>query len=61
MFRFKKVIYLYDNNITHISGLSNLKNLTQLYLQNNKIEKIDGLNQLTNLVTLYYILTILNI
>ncbi|ORX54298.1 outer arm dynein light chain 1 [Piromyces finnis] len=47
------VLYLYDNCINHISGLSSLTNLTQLYLQNNKIEKINGLEHLSNLTILH--------
>ncbi|KAI8817363.1 uncharacterized protein EV422DRAFT_541540 [Fimicolochytrium jonesii] len=38
------VLYLYDNKITHITGLSGCLNLSQLYLQNNQIEEIEGLD-----------------
>ena len=40
----KKVLYLYDNKITSISGLEECHSLTRLYLQNNLIEKIEGLD-----------------
>eukprot|EP01135_Chromosphaera_perkinsii_P012196 Nk52_evm15s2612 gene=Nk52_evmTU15s2612 len=51
-----RVIYLYDNRITAIQGLSHgqlASTLTHLYLQNNNIERIENLNHLEALQKLY--------
>ena len=42
-----------DNNITDISSLKNLTNLTELYLNSNNIKDISSLKDLTNLTHLY--------
>ncbi|KXZ54797.1 hypothetical protein GPECTOR_4g868 [Gonium pectorale] len=48
-----QVLYLYDNQITVIEGLSYLRRLTHLYLANNAITAISGLDGLPNLQKLY--------
>lgn len=47
------VLYLFNNEITKIENLNNLKNLTCLYLQRNKIQKIENLHALGKLRKLY--------
>lgn len=47
------VLYLFNNEITKIENLDNLKNLTCLYLQRNKIKKIENLQTLKKLRKLY--------
>ena len=46
-------LYLANNTITDVSGLSNLTNLTKLELGNNLISDVSGLSNLTNLTELY--------
>jgi Leucine-rich repeat (LRR) protein len=48
-----KELYLWDNNITDISPLAGLTNLTELDLEVNKISDITPLDALTNLSKLY--------
>lgn len=43
------VLYLYDNQLTHIHNLGFASNLTHLYMQNNNITHIDNLSNLQNL------------
>lgn len=43
------VLYLYDNELTHIHNLDFASNLTHLYMQNNNITHIDNLSNLQNL------------
>lgn len=43
------VLYLYDNQITHICNLDFAFNLTHLYMQNNNISQIDNLSNLQKL------------
>ena len=45
-------LWLNNNSINVIEGLSTLKKLVCLYLQGNVIEKIEGLDELENLETL---------
>lgn len=47
------VLYLYDNQITHICNLNFASNLTHLYLQNNKITHIENLSCLKKLSKLW--------
>ncbi|KAM8822379.1 protein phosphatase 1 regulatory subunit 42 isoform 2-T2 [Spinachia spinachia] len=47
------VLYLYDNQITHICNLGFASNLTHLYMQNNNITHIDNLGNLQKLSKLY--------
>jgi Leucine-rich repeat (LRR) protein len=46
-------LYLSDNNITDISALANLTNLTELHLSYNNVTDISALANLTNLTNLY--------
>ncbi len=48
-----KVLYLFDNYIEIIEGLSTMKNLIQLSLYNNQITKMEGLEDLVSLRKLY--------
>ena len=48
-----KVIYLFDNLIDRIEGLSSLKNLIQLSLYNNHIYRMEGMEGLISLRRLY--------
>ncbi len=48
-----KVLYLFDNMIQQIEGVSKLKNLIQLSLYNNQIVKMEGLDNLGALRRLY--------
>lgn len=48
-----QTLYLYNNKITKMDGLSSFCNLEHLYLQNNQIEKIDNLSILRKLKKLY--------
>ncbi|XP_062841763.1 protein phosphatase 1 regulatory subunit 42 isoform X3 [Trichomycterus rosablanca] len=48
-----QVLYLYDNQITHICNLNFASNLTHLYLQNNIITKIENLSSLQKLSKLF--------
>lgn len=43
------VLYLYDNQITHICNLGFASNLTHLYMQNNNITRIENLSNLQKL------------
>lgn len=47
------VLYLYDNQLTHIPNLLQNQLLSMLYLQNNQISKIEGLAHLNRLTKLY--------
>ena len=47
------VLYLYDNQLTHIHNLGFASNLTHLYMQNNNITHIDNLSNLQNLSKLW--------
>lgn len=47
------VLYLYDNELTHIHNLDFASNLTHLYMQNNNITHIDNLSNLQNLSKLW--------
>lgn len=47
------MLYLFNNHISKIDNLDNLKNLTCLYLQRNKITKIENLQALGKLRKLY--------
>ncbi|XP_060581543.1 protein phosphatase 1 regulatory subunit 42-like isoform X3 [Ruditapes philippinarum] len=47
------VLYLYDNQLTHIPNLHQNQHLTMLYLQNNNISRIEGLAHLVRLTKLY--------
>ncbi len=47
------VLYLYDNQITHICNLGFASNLTHLYMQNNNITHIDNLSNLQKLSKLW--------
>lgn len=49
MCRNLKVLYLYNNDITHIPNLEFAYNLTHLYMQNNNIARIENLSNLENL------------
>ena len=46
------VLYLYDNQISHLSNLGFARGLTHLYLQNNRIARMDGLSGLHSLAKL---------
>lgn len=46
---------LYDNLISHIKGLEELKNLTSLDLSFNKIKHIKNVNHLQKLTQLYFV------
>merc|ERR1711871_149960 len=46
-------MYLYDNQISQIEGLTNVHSLKDLYLQNNNIEDMTGLEHCGNLETLH--------
>ncbi|KAK4941039.1 protein phosphatase regulatory subunit Sds22 [Elasticomyces elasticus] len=46
---------LYDNLISHLKGLENLKNLTNLDLSFNKIKHIKNVNHLQKLTQLYFV------
>merc|ERR1712196_423318 len=49
-----RVLYAYENRITRISGLENLRHLQHLYLQHNQIASLSpGLSGLSNLKKLY--------
>lgn len=49
-----RVLYAYENRISRISGLENLRHLQHLYLQNNQITALTpGLSGLVNLQKLY--------
>lgn len=48
-----RTLYLYNNKITKMDGLSSFCNLEHLYLQNNQIEKINDLFHLRKLKKLY--------
>lgn len=43
------VLYLYDNQITHICNLDFASSLTHLFLQNNNITHIENLSHLQKL------------
>ncbi|XP_045159119.1 protein phosphatase 1 regulatory subunit 42-like isoform X9 [Mercenaria mercenaria] len=47
------VLYLYDNQLTHIPSLHQNQHLTMIYLQNNNISRIEGLAHLIRLTKLY--------
>ncbi|CAG5117428.1 unnamed protein product, partial [Candidula unifasciata] len=47
------VLYMYDNQLTHIPKLSCSSSLTHLYLQNNKISKIENLTVLVQLQKIF--------
>lgn len=53
MCRSLTVLYLYDNQITHISNLGFASNLTHLFMQNNNITHIDNLSSLQRLSKLW--------
>ena len=46
---FLESLWLNENHISHIDGLSNCKSLKHLYLSNNEIKKLQGLDNLTEL------------
>lgn len=46
-------LYLYDNHITEMVGLSNIPQLESLYLSGNRIKRIDNLDNSFNLRQLY--------
>lgn len=48
-----EVLYLYDNLLQKVDGLSGLSRLTHLYLQNNYLESLEGISGLPNLTKLY--------
>ncbi|BFZ00098.1 hypothetical protein BsWGS_03136 [Bradybaena similaris] len=47
------VLYLYDNQLSHIPKLACSSSLTHLYLQNNNISKVENLSLLTQLQKLF--------
>ena len=48
-----RVLYLYDNAIAKMAGLSRLSKLTHLHLQNNRLTTIEGLGKCEHLEKLY--------
>jgi Leucine-rich repeat (LRR) protein len=48
-----ETLWLSENMITRIRGLSKCKNLRKLFLSTNKISKIEGLEKLTKLEVLW--------
>ena len=48
-----KNLFLYNNQITSLSGVEELTNLEQLYVQWNRIESIKPIQKLLNLRELY--------
>jgi len=47
------VLYAYENQISSMRGLEQLRRLQQLYLQHNRLTNMDGVDQLVHLKKLY--------
>ncbi|KAL1510446.1 hypothetical protein AB1Y20_006753 [Prymnesium parvum] len=48
-----RVLYLYDNNLTSLNGIENLKELTHLFAQNNEISDLGSFVAPASLVQLF--------
>lgn len=48
-----RALFLSDNNIKNIMGISHLKYMTMLHLESNQLTEISGLDSLTKLEKLY--------